>query len=161
MRTIPIAALLLFLGVACGEPEVEVAEDSSAAEDTQAAGGSATPVEDARRIEKGDGLVVEIVAEGSGVVLRRDHDVRIHYRGRVVETGLEFGSSYADGMPLVFTLGRGVVMKGWDRALVGLRAGTRLTLHVPAALAYGEKGQKPGIPPNADLEFDIHVLEAR
>lgn len=54
--------------------------------------------------------------------------------------GEVFDSSYDRGEPLSFTLGRGQVIKGWDRGLLGICEGEKRVLKIPADLAYGSKG---------------------
>ena len=165
MRIPNLACLLTLLCFSCGEPEVEVSEASGSAGSDPGADGSMQEASGAtevvERIEKDGGLVVEILEHGTGVVLRRDHDIRVHYRGYLAETMAEFDSSYSRFQPLTFTLGRGQVITGWDKGFLGLKVGTKAKIHVPAALGYGKRGSPPAIPRNSDLIFEVHVLEAR
>ncbi len=63
--------------------------------------------------------------------------------------------------PLEFTVGTGDVIRGWDEGLTtDMRVGGKRRLVIPPNLAYGPRGRS-GIPPNATLIFDIHVLSAR
>lgn len=62
--------------------------------------------------------------------------VRVHYRG-TLEDGTEFDSS-AGREPLEFVVGSGEVIPGFDEAVVALEAGTKATVTIPAAQAYGE-----------------------
>jgi FKBP-type peptidyl-prolyl cis-trans isomerase FkpA len=58
-----------------------------------------------------------------------------------------------------FTLGMGEVIPGWDAGVVGMKEGEVARLRIPAHLAYGAKGSPPVIPPNADLTFDVQLVE--
>jgi FKBP-type peptidyl-prolyl cis-trans isomerase len=54
-------------------------------------------------------------------------------------------------------LGRGNVLKGWDKALVRQRVGSRLLLVLPGDLAYGPHPPK-GVPVDATVIAVIDIL---
>ena len=84
----------------------------------------------------------------------------VHYTGRLEgPEGAVFDCSKTRSAPLEFTLGRGGVIRGWDIALRWLACGVRASLHIPAALAYGTKGKLPRVPPNANLYFEIQMVD--
>ena len=84
----------------------------------------------------------------------------VHYTGRLEgPEGAVFDCSKTRSAPLVFTLGRGGVIRGWDIALRWLACGARASLRIPAALAYGTKGKLPRVPPNANLYFEIEMVD--
>ncbi len=62
--------------------------------------------------------------------------VRVHYTGSL-DDGTVFDSS-KNRDPLEFTIGSGQVIKGFDDAAEGLSIGESITVHIPAAEAYGE-----------------------
>jgi FKBP-type peptidyl-prolyl cis-trans isomerase FkpA len=62
--------------------------------------------------------------------------------------------------PFSFRLGSGGVIKGWDDGVQGMKVGGKRTLVIPAAMGYGEDGAGP-IPPNANLVFDVELLDVR
>jgi peptidylprolyl isomerase len=71
--------------------------------------------------------------------------VRVHYTGKLV-SGDQFDSSVGRE-PLEFTVGAGMMIKGFDDAMPGMAVGEKKTVNIPAADAYGEKD------PNAIIEF--------
>ena len=100
---------------------------------------------------------VELV-RGRGVPAVYGSKVRVHYVGKVVG-GEQFDSSYDRGKPIVFTIGKGEVMKGLEDGLLGLREGGKRTLTVPPELGYGEAGIEGLVPPNATLLLDVELLD--
>lgn len=79
--------------------------------------------------------------------------VAVHYVGVAYSTGEEFDASYGRGEPLVFPLGAGRVIPGWDRGLVGMKVGGRRRLVIPPQLAYGDRGAGGVIAPGETLIF--------
>ena len=104
-----------------------------------------------------DGLQYWDIAVGKSVPAAKGKRVRVHYTGWLLD-GTKFDSSHDAGHPFVFTLGQGQVIPGWDEGLVGMKEGGKRQLRVPPALAYGEQGSPPTIPPDATLVFDIEML---
>jgi FKBP-type peptidyl-prolyl cis-trans isomerase FkpA len=102
---------------------------------------------------------------GSGKAAKAGSTVTVHYTGWLYapkepgQHGAQFDSS-AGGEPFTFQLGAGKVMPGWDEGLVGMKAGGKRTLVVPAAKGYGSRGAGP-IPPNANLIFDVQMLDVK
>jgi FKBP-type peptidyl-prolyl cis-trans isomerase 2 len=61
--------------------------------------------------------------------------VRVHYSG-FLEDGTVFDSSL-DRDPLEFTLGEGMVIKGFEDAVMGMNEGESKTISIPSDEAYG------------------------
>ncbi|NIA53865.1 FKBP-type peptidyl-prolyl cis-trans isomerase [Massilia sp. TW-1] len=73
--------------------------------------------------------------------------------------GEQFDSSVGR-KPFTFQLGSGMVIPGWDQGVAGMKVGGKRTLVIPAALGYGAEGGGP-IPPNANLIFDVELLDVQ
>ena len=67
---------------------------------------------------------------------KRGDTVHVHYRG-TLDDGSEFDSSEGND-PIVFTIGAGQVIPGFEDAIEGMSAGEKKTQHIDVANAYGE-----------------------
>ena len=105
------------------------------------------------------GLEYHDVAKGAGEPARRGDVVVVHYTGWLAD-GTQFDSSRG-GEPFSFKLGVGEVIAGWDEGVAGMLAGGKRKLWVPAALGYGRQGSFPEVPPNAELVFEVELLEVK
>ncbi|MDD5144836.1 MAG: FKBP-type peptidyl-prolyl cis-trans isomerase [Candidatus Pacebacteria bacterium] len=103
------------------------------------------------------GLKSEILKEGSGKTALQGDFVSVHYTG-TFENGTKFDSSIDRGEPLVFQLGVGRVIQGWDKGVLGMKEGEKRKLIIAPNLAYGESGIPGAIPPNSTLIFEVELL---
>ncbi|MBK8392543.1 MAG: FKBP-type peptidyl-prolyl cis-trans isomerase [Saprospiraceae bacterium] len=71
--------------------------------------------------------------------------------------GKTFQSSYDAGRPLSFRQGQ--MVAGWNEALLQMYVGEKAVLFIPSHLAYGENGIKNVIPANANLVFEVEIVE--
>ena len=86
--------------------------------------------------------------------------IRVHYIGWLAETGEVFDSSLTNGLDngFSFAIGSGVI-QGWSEGTVDMKVGEVRRLYIPSDMGYGEFGAGETIPPNADLIFDVELLE--
>ena len=89
--------------------------------------------------------------------------VKVHYHGRLT-TGETFDSS-AGREPLEFEVGSGMVIKGFDDGVTGMKVGEKKTINIPADEAYGQKNQEMIIeypreqfPPHIELKVDEQLV---
>ena len=94
---------------------------------------------------------------GTGEEAKSGDKVKVHYTGWFI-SGKKFDSSVDAHQPYSFTLGQGNVIKGWDEGVAGMKVGGKRQLRIPPELAYGEKGFKDIVPPDATLIFDVQLL---
>jgi peptidylprolyl isomerase len=126
---------------------------------------------------------------GTGAEAEPRKMYKVHYTGWLAADGRKFDSSYdhpgmpvmdkdgnfvrdANGQvklggpePISFPQGMGRVIPGFDQGFAGMRVGGKRRLFIPYQLAYGALGrpgpdaEHPGIPPKADLIFDVELLD--
>jgi FKBP-type peptidyl-prolyl cis-trans isomerase FkpA len=107
------------------------------------------------------GLQYEDTTVGSGAEARAGQQVQVHYTGWLYDNGQQgakFDSSRDRNDPFGFSLGSGMVIKGWDEGVAGMKIGGKRTLIIPPQLGYGARGAGGVIPPNATLKFDVELL---
>lgn len=107
------------------------------------------------------GLQYEDTVLGEGAVASAGQYVTVHYTGWLWqdgEQGAKFDSSLDRNDPFEFALGAGMVIRGWDEGVAGMRIGGCRTLIIPPALGYGARGAGGVIPPNATLKFEVRLL---
>ena len=112
---------------------------------------------------------VEIIDRvvGKGKTAELGHKVTVNYTGWFYKPmarnvrGRKFDSSLDRGDPLEFQLGAGMVIKGWEQGVAGMKVGGKRTLIIPSALAYGPRGAGGMIPPDADLIFDVELVNVK
>lgn len=103
-------------------------------------------------------LVIKDVKVGKGKEAKDGNEVTVHYTGTLTN-GKKFDSSKDRNQPFTFILGRGEVIKGWDRGVKGMKVGGIRKLIIPSYLGYGDRGAGADIPPGATLLFDVELLK--
>ncbi|PIZ99494.1 MAG: peptidylprolyl isomerase, partial [Candidatus Levybacteria bacterium CG_4_10_14_0_2_um_filter_35_8] len=85
------------------------------------------------------GLMIGEIKEGIGKIVKTGDTVQVNYTG-ALEDGTKFDSSYDKGQPFVTQIGAGMVIKGWDIGVVGMKEGGIRRLVIPSELGYGAAG---------------------
>jgi FKBP-type peptidyl-prolyl cis-trans isomerase FkpA len=121
----------------------------------------------AKTTKTANGVYVETITTGTGAMLDSNVLVKINYTGKNLE-GKMFDSNTdpAKGHvePLLVNLTNdqsipGGVIPGMSEGLKMMQKGTKGKLYIPSGLAYGARGAGADIAPNANLIFEIEVLE--
>lgn len=103
---------------------------------------------------------IKTISEGKGEVVTKSGDrVRMHYTGRLTDEKGEVFDSSRDRGPFQVVLGRGAVIVGWDKGLLGMKEGEKRTLSIPHYLAYGNRAQGKIIKPKSRLFFEVEFVE--
>jgi len=114
------------------------------------------------RIKTVSGLEYEIIKEGSGKSPQKGDTVVVHYTGWLNEKGApgkKFDSSLDRGKPFSFRIGMKEVIEGWDEGVISMKVDEKRRLFIPSDLGYGARGAGSVIPPDADLIFDVELLQ--
>lgn len=107
------------------------------------------------------GLQITTTKDGTGETVKNGDTVSMNYTGKL-DDGTVFDSNvdpkFNHLTPFEFTLGVGMVIKGWDEGILGMKVGEKRTLVIPSDLAYGDSGIPGTIPGKATLTFDVELL---
>jgi peptidylprolyl isomerase len=97
---------------------------------------------------------------------KKGSTVKVHYTGTLKEDGSQFDSSQGRD-PLQFTLGQGMVIAGFEKAVIGKSVGDTVTVEIPPDEGYGEANdqlvfqvRREQLPPHVELEEGV-MLEIR
>ena len=121
-----------------------------------------------------DGLRYVITKQGEGPLPEKGQTVVVKYTGWLLD-GAMFDSSIEEDAkkggiyresrdynePFEFKLGKGHVIKGWDKGIALLHKGSKATLYIPSPLGYGSRGAGPIIGPNSILVFDVELVDIK
>ena len=110
-------------------------------------------------------LVIEDSKVGEGREAEKGLTISVHYTGWILDAtkddkkGDKFDSSLDRKEPFTFVLGVGQVIQGWDQGFDGMKIGGKRTILIPSEMGYGSRGAGNAIPPNANLIFEVELLE--
>lgn len=149
-----LAATMIF---ACSQKE-SASNDIKKGGDTVMDKGAG--VQSEKMIKTPSGLQYEDMVAGSGASPAPGKKVTVHYTGWLTD-GKKFDSSVDRNEPFVFQIGVGQVIAGWDEGVMSMKLGGKRKLIIPSNLGYGAAGAGGVIPPNANLVFEVILLDIR
>jgi peptidylprolyl isomerase len=106
-----------------------------------------------------------IAADGRKFDSSDDHRLPLRDKDGKPVMGDDGKAKLGDPQPLTFAQGFGRLIPGFDSGCLGMKVGGKRRLFIPWQLAYGAHGhpgpdaQHPGIPPKADLIFDVELVD--
>lgn len=108
-----------------------------------------------RGVKTQHGVIVRTVKAGEGAKIGINDGVLIEYVGKLTD-GTVFDQTTGQPAPLLV----GQVVPGFSEALLQMQKGGKYRIRIPSKLAYGANPPRGSvIPANADLDFDIHVVQ--
>lgn len=144
-----------------GAPErtMEVPDETTSLESTTGAAPTqnTAPTPATNKVTTINNMKIEVVQEGNGEEVKNGQTAVVHYVGKLTD-GTIFDASERRGEPFEFPLGAGMVIKGWDQGVLGMKVGEKRILTIPSELGYGERGAGNVIPPNATLIFEVTLV---
>ncbi|MCW1907787.1 MAG: FKBP-type peptidyl-prolyl cis-trans isomerase [Candidatus Saccharibacteria bacterium] len=126
----------------------QTSEETTKLEGTKLSG--FTPVASVTQLQ-----ITDTVA-GTGAEVKAGDTITAHYTGALAKDGTIFQSSLDTGNPFTSPLAN--LIQGWQTGIPGMKEGGTRRLVIPAAQAYGST-ERPGIPANSDLVFDIQLIK--
>lgn len=101
----------------------------------------------------GTGLYYVVDVQGTGDTPAPTEQVRVAYKGYFTD-GQVFDESPSEGIAFFLSS----VIKGWTEGIPKFSEGGKGKLLIPSALGYGSQ-DRPGIPRNSVLIFDVELIE--
>ena len=138
--------------------------------------------QEAKAVAQPSGIKILKLKEGNGVKPQIGSDVLVNYAGFLRATGDLFDTNIAEiakendaydaaraadpqygYIPYAWKYSPEVgLIAGFKEALLSMKVGERIRVFIPSALAYGKQGFGNGvIPPDADLMFEIEIVDAQ
>lgn len=105
------------------------------------------------------GIYYRDVEEGTGVPASPGREVYMTYIAYLAN-GTEIDRTAPGERPLLFKVGEGVVIRGWDLGVRGMRTGGTRQLVVPSRYAYGSR-QVGKVPANSVMVFVVRLDAVR
>ncbi|MEM7680973.1 MAG: FKBP-type peptidyl-prolyl cis-trans isomerase [Planctomycetota bacterium] len=104
------------------------------------------------------GVAVETLIGGQGPTVRPGDHVEVHWIAFVGPSARPLDSTRQRGAAQRLTVGAGEVIPGLEHGLIGMRTGETRRVRVPPALAFGEQGLPPMVPPGATLTYQVRLV---
>lgn len=109
--------------------------------------------------ETGSGLKYYIYHHGKGKKAQPDDVAEVNRSVKLITGDLVYSSEKSG--PLVFTIGKGQVVRGLEEGILLLRVGDKAKFIIPSHLGYRLLGDQDKIPPKATLIYDVELINLK
>jgi FKBP-type peptidyl-prolyl cis-trans isomerase FkpA len=108
------------------------------------------------------GLRYVITTKGTGAKPKLTNKVTVKYSGKFLKEEVVPASSVVfDQSTAGITYPLSEFIQGWQIGFQLLPKGSKATLYIPSGLAYGKNGAGNSIPANANLFFDVELIDVK
>jgi len=108
------------------------------------------------------GVMIKDLKVGLGHEAKSGQVATIHFTGWVDNGGV-LGEAFIDsrdqGQAVSFVIGTDKVMPAWNVGVVGMKPGGKRQLLIPSSMGYGARSIEDVVPANAELVFNIELVE--
>lgn len=148
MKKILFILVVLLTISACGQNDVVNTESGLSYVENK--------VGEGREVKNGDLVSMHFIIwqVGDSVNLHGD------WQNDTTKNIYKVGSSYEGDQQMKYVVGSNQFVKGSDEGFIGMKAGGKRTMLIPAGLAYGDQGFGP-IPPNTAIKILVEVFEVK
>lgn len=105
------------------------------------------------------GILKEVVQPGDGPPVPENASVIMHYSGFLEYSDQPFETTMNVKHPRIMKLGRDVTLAGLELGLLTMQKGEFSRFLLEPQYAYGAMGCPPFIPPQAQVLYEVHVLD--
>jgi FKBP-type peptidyl-prolyl cis-trans isomerase FkpA len=161
MKKVFLAFCLLALVAGCKDEEVVLSDAAQLEKDVAIidkwlADNSITALTDP------SGLRYVITTPGTGAKPALTNSVVVKYSGKFLNDGITPDKSVVfDSSTSAITFKLSTLIAGWQIGFQLLPKGSKATLYLPSGLAYGKNGAGSSIPANANLFFDVELIDVK
>ena len=146
--------LVLLLLIGCSKdstvtPEAQLAKDVAII-DKYLSDNGITAISDP------SGLRYVVTTAGTGVKPTLLNKIKVKYVGKLMSSGAIFDETKGTATA---TFALSTLIQGWQIGFPLLNKGSKATMYIPSGLCYGTKGAPPTIPTNANLIFDVELID--
>jgi peptidylprolyl isomerase len=149
MKRILIAVLGLIIITSCGNKQDVVKTESGLTYVDNKVG-------EGREVKDGDLVNIHFIIWRLG----DSSDIYSDWQNDTTKNEFKVGSSYEGDQQMKYVVGSDQFVKGSDEGFIGMKAGGKRTIVIPASNAYGAEGFGP-IPPNSSIKIMLEVFEVK